>query len=476
MQKDLISKKCFPVFFICLFLVFISLCFVVDGIGNGGDSILHYLIAKYAPQHPNLFFFHWGKPVFTFLATSFSQFGFTGIKIFNTLCTFIAIYFSYQLANFFQIKNAGLILFLVLLWPLTIAVNFTGLTEPLFACLLVYSVYLIAKEKHVQGAICLSFLPFVRSEGLIILLVIGLYFILHRKYFSIALLSIGHLVLSIAGYWVYHDITWVFSKIPYAYLNPIYGKGTWDHFFIQLNFMIGPIQYVLFGIAVLISILKIKNTSFKNILSDPKFFLIYVLFGAFFTAHTLFWGLGIFGSMGLTRVFYGIMPILAIVILEGFNQIQNWTLVYAKKYNTHILSIILILVFIFPFLNNPASYSLKKDLYLSNEEHLLQDSVSLYLKNSPNQKLLVASNYSLPYFLNIDPFDSSVYQSGRMLNKLVANKKEFVYVWDNWFSDVEDQLYIEKFVPDSGFELLRTFESRENNKTHVFKIFNHPIK
>jgi len=476
MQKELISNKIFQVLLTSLFLVFISLCFVLDGIGNGGDSILHYLIAKHAPQHPYLFFFHWGKPVFTFLATLFSQFGFTGIKVFNTLCTFIAIYFSYLLANVFKIKNASLILFLVLLWPLTMTVNFTGLTEPLFACLLVLSIYLIATEKHVQGAIYLSFLPFVRSEGLIILLVFGLYFLLHRKYISIAFLGIGHLVLSIAGYWVYHDITWVFSKIPYAYLNPIYGKGTWDHFFIQLNFMIGPIQYILFGIAVLMLLLKLKSTSFSSILVDNKFFLIYVLFGAFFTAHTLFWSLGIFGSMGLTRVFYGIMPILAIVILEGFNQIQYWSLVYAKKYNTSVLSIILILVFIFPFLNNPASYSLKKDLYLSNEEHLVKDSVSLYLKNLPSQKLVVASNYSLPYFMNIDPFDSSIYQSGRMFNNLVANKKEFIYVWDNWFSVVEDQLYIEKFVPDSGFVLLRSFESTENNKTHVFKIFNHTVK
>ncbi len=470
-QKALFSVKSFYFLFAVLVAVFISTCFVFDGIGNGGDSVLHYLIAKYAPTHPHLYFFHWGKPFFTLLASAFAQFGFQGIKLFNTICTFSAIYFSYKLAQHYSIKNAALLLLLVVLWPLTISVNFTGLTEPLFACILIASIYLIAIKKEIQGSFLISFLPFVRSEGLIILLVLTIYFIINRNKIALALLAAGHLLMSLAGVWVYKDILWVFTKIPYAYLNPIYGKGTWDHFFIQLNFMIGPIQYALLIIAVLSLCYQYKLSVVKQVFLNPKLFLIYLVFVAFFLAHTLFWTLGIFGSMGLTRVFYGIMPLMALIVLEGYNVVNLYIENHHKQGLKFIPIAIVAAMFVFPFLNNPASYNLKRDLLLSQEEQLLKDSVCSYLKTNQSTPLLVASDYRIPYFLEKDPFDSACYQSGRCFTKLKAQKVPFNYVWDNWFSEVEDQIGLERLQVDSGFVCQQTYTIKQGNSENTFKIF-----
>lgn len=471
-QKALSSVKSFYFLFVILLTLFVAACFVFDGIGNGGDSVLHYLIAKYAPIHPYLYFFHWGKPFFTLIASVFAQFGFEGIKLFNTLCTFTAIYFSYKLAQYYSIKNAALLVLLVVLWPLTIGVNFTGLTEPLFACMLIASVYMIAIKKENQGSFLISFLPFVRSEGLIILLVLSIYFIINRNKVALALLAAGHILMSIAGVWVYNDILWVFTKIPYAYLNPIYGKGTWDHFIIQLNFMIGPIQYALLIIAVFSLCCQYQLSVIKQVFLTPKLFLIYLLFAAFFMAHALFWALGIFGSMGLTRVFYGIMPLMALIVLEGYNTVYIFIENHYKQGLKYIPIAIVTAMVVFPFLNNPASYSLKRDLLMSQEEQLLKDSVCSYIKTNQSTPLLVASDYRIPYFLNKDPFDSACYQSGRCFTMLKAQKIPFNYIWDNWFSEIEDQIRLERLQVDSGFVCQKTYSIKQGNSEHTFKIFN----
>ena len=65
--------------------------------------------------------------------------------------------------------------------PTYYVLTFSGLTEPLFALILIIGTYLCAKEKHASASILISFLPFVRSEGLIILGVFGFYFIIVLK-------------------------------------------------------------------------------------------------------------------------------------------------------------------------------------------------------------------------------------------------------------------------------------------------------
>ena len=63
-----------------------------DGTGGSGDSIHHYLYAKYATAHPENFFNHWAKPLYVLLACSFAQFGFVGMKIFNALVALFTIF------------------------------------------------------------------------------------------------------------------------------------------------------------------------------------------------------------------------------------------------------------------------------------------------------------------------------------------------------------------------------------------------
>ena len=176
-----------------------------DGNGDSGDSTQHYLFAKFAPQHPAHFFEHWAKPIYVLLACPFAQFGFTGIKIFNALVTLGTLFFTIKTIEKLGIHNSIIGGILLICSPLCFVLTFSGLTEPLFGLLTILSIYLVLEDKLIIACIGASFLPFVRSEGLIILGVFGLFCLYKREWRCIPLLLLGHVVYSIAGFFFYKD-------------------------------------------------------------------------------------------------------------------------------------------------------------------------------------------------------------------------------------------------------------------------------
>ena len=76
-----------------------------NGTGDEGDSVHHYLFARYAPLHPALFMDHWAKPLYVLLACPFAQFGFVGAKIFNVLAMMGAMWFTYLTAQALRLNT-----------------------------------------------------------------------------------------------------------------------------------------------------------------------------------------------------------------------------------------------------------------------------------------------------------------------------------------------------------------------------------
>jgi len=211
------NKSIYLVLFIYAILAALTITYC-NGTGDSGDSILHYLYAKYAPVQPELYFNHWAKPLYVLLASPFAQFGFVGVKIFNVLVTLLTIFFTLKITQKLEIKNAILVSIIFICSPLYFILTFSGLTEPLFALFISISTYTALNNKFILTCIIISFLPFVRSEGLIILSVFAFYFLVKKEWKMLPLLLFGHIAYSIAGYFIYHDLFWVFTKIPYAEL------------------------------------------------------------------------------------------------------------------------------------------------------------------------------------------------------------------------------------------------------------------
>ncbi len=425
-------------------LILLIVCFYFDGTGGGGDSVYHFQYARFAGQHPENFFNHWAKPMYTIFASPFAQFGFIGIKVFNVLMSLISVYFTFKILEYFKTTNAhfiGIILFSITLF---VNVTISGLTEPFSAALLMVSLYFLVKNKTILGLFIISFLPFIRSEGLIILGVIFVYLIISKKLKWSPWLISGHVVMSVIGSFYYHDLLWVFNKIPYAHVSSVYGIGTWSHFIIQLYFQIGLIEYVLFiigSIAMLIGLIKLKS---KMPFLNEKLWLIYGCFFAFFMAHTSFWALGIFNSMGLSRVFVSVMPLLAIIVLDGLNTIENLIITKNVQIAAYIKYILIVMLAIFPFLSTPTSYRLPDDFELEPSQLLIKNSVVPYLNAHKPNKTIIMADISIPLFKNLDPFDKSKVKMLYDIKDFNAIDTNALIVWDSWLSVMEFGLNLEK--------------------------------
>jgi Gpi18-like mannosyltransferase len=425
-------------------IALLIICFLFDGTGGGGDSVYHFQYAKFAAQHPENFFNHWAKPLYTIFAFPFAQFGFVGIKVFNVLMSLVSAFFTYKILQHFKTANAQFIA--IVLFSITLFVNVTvsGLTEPFSAALLMVSIYFLVKDKTILGLFIISFMPFIRSEGLIILGVFFIYLIFEKKYrLSIWLIS-GHVIMSVIGSFYYHDLLWVFNKIPYAHVSSVYGIGTWTHFIEQLYFQVGLIEYALFFVgclAMVITLIKLKG---KMPFVNEKLWLVYGCFFAFFIAHTSFWALGIFNSMGLSRVFVSVMPLMAIIALDGLNFIENYIVFINNKLAIGVKYILIILIIVFPFLKTPAAYKIPDDFELDASQVLTKNIVVPYLNTFKPNKTIVIADISIPLFYNLDPFDKSKVKMIYDVEDFNSMDSNTLLVWDTWLSVMEFGLTLEK--------------------------------
>lgn len=414
-----------------------------DGVGPEADSITHFLIAKYAPEYPWLFLDHWGKPLFTLLAAPFAAFGFVGIKTFNMLLTGINVYLINQLCKRLHLDYPQLAALFYLLFPLTLSTSFSGLTEPLFACFVLIHLTLLQKKHYGQAALLLSFVPFIRSEGLILLGIYGLVELYNKRYKTMGLLIVGHATFTLAGAFYGKNLLWVFKQIPYAHASSPYGSGPWTHFFDKMTYVMGIPLMVLFwcGLTFILYRIVKKRTKLSIV---PLMILVYFL--VFFIGHSIFWTFGIFNSMGLKRVFAAVTPLMAIIALYGFQLLGR---VHKKTFRSALRFFVLVYILIFPFTSNPAA----------NE---FDASVSLQPKQKAAEKLALPKNYKRlvfgdPYLylkFGIDPYNTKVHLHLYIKNLSYIQSGDLL-ILDDWYAPWDEGIeFLEEKGLDQNFELV----------------------
>jgi hypothetical protein len=467
---------------------------IFNGTGDNGDSIMHYLFARYAPVHPELYFDHWAKPLFVLISSPFAQFGFIGMKLFNLCVNLLTFHLTYLTARSLSLPNPLLSVVFLLFMPLYYILTFSGLTEPLFAFFLIGAVYLAVQRKFLLAAIVVSFMPFVRSEGLIIMIVFGCWLLVKKQWKYLPLLLTGHLVYSVAGYFVYHDLLWVFTKIPYSSLEPKYGSGPLLHFIFQLNYVIGiPLYFLL--VAGILSYpwhwfrsyqnqdrfqpgssyqdrLNLQPVNQKSVvIYSDETILILAGFFLFLIAHSLFWYLGIFNSMGLKRVLIGVAPLMSLIALRGYNLITAELFTKYKLAGQITGGMLLAYLLIFPFTHNPAAINWNQDMKLTREQALAK-AVASYVKANPVQlqnKLLYTHPY-LSEVMNIDHFDERRRQdlTFQNIDQMQSGDK---LIWENWFAVVESKTTLERILNSPGLVREINFSSKSEGREVKFVVF-----
>lgn len=281
-----------------------------------GDGIMHFFISQASWNNPSLFLDHWGKPLFILLSSPFAQFGFNGMVAFNILVFLLTVLLSNYI--FFKQKTSA---WISLLFPLVLLKTYDvsstvlgGLTEPLFNLALVAALYLLLERKYLWFALLVSFLPFMRSEGQLPIVLAFSILILLKEYKSLPFLSTGFLIYGLIGLPVYGDFLWYFTKSPYQMDNGIYGSGPWYHYLISYESYIGKFG-LLVAISGLISLIYLFLKRKWNAINWQGLIFTYgVFFGVLFV-HSYFWATGQSGSLGLTRIATQGMPVFLLVNL-----------------------------------------------------------------------------------------------------------------------------------------------------------------
>ncbi len=432
--------------------------FYFTGTGDSGDSVMHYLFAKEAPNHPELFFDHWAKPVYVILCSSFAQLGFIGVKLFNVLAQLLTLYFVYRIAKALAIPRPQLAGIFILFAPLNYVLTFSGLTEILFASwLAAFLFFELVQNKSKTAAILISFLPFVRSEGWIVLIVVVVYYLWQKRYTLLPWLLIGHAVLSLLGFIVHKDLLWIFTKNPYTNVAS-YGTGTWNHFIDQLPYVVGiPICFLLIAGLIEILLKPIYRTNSSVVI------LIAGIFLAYFSAHSIFWTMGWFHSLGMKRVLLGVMPCVAIVALIGFNGIVT-LLPSTGVYRKVTVGVVLTVVLIFPFIGNHASVHWKTEMNLTAEQMQCVEIAKLFNQYKSASSTLYCAPPYLIETTQLDYFDSKQHVLPSIAN-LKQLKRGDVVVWDSWFAPKELGLSKEGILNDYHLRLLCEFKNPESGET-----------
>lgn len=295
---------------------------------GGEDSWNHFLYARWCLKHPELMLDQWGKPFFTIPAIPFALFGLKGLYVFNILCCLGAGHLCYLTAKRMGMRLPWMAAVFFLFQPVVFGNVVSGLTEPVNALFLSWIFYCFVSQRTTQGAILASFLPFFRSEGFIILIAIGLFLLVRRKWKQLPALLTGALLYTLILGITTGDWLALINQNPYIKhetsggFDP--GHGNFFHYLNGYRQIWGLVAGLLLVMAFLylaahvVYLLK-KRTPEER--SRFAFWLFAPVFLSFFLAHSYIWWAGSMGSHGLLRVFLVVAPAVALLAHYAFDRI-----------------------------------------------------------------------------------------------------------------------------------------------------------
>ena len=457
------------IFFFALYYLTVAVNFTTDR----SDGIFHFLFAKSAPFHPELYLDLWAKPLFTLVASPFAQFGIQGMHFMNVLCALATAFICIRITRELNLKYTWLIFFLLIPMPVYFNQLCTAMTEPFFAMLLAIIVLLFVQKKFYASAILASVLPFARQEGYFLIPLMLMIFLLLKNWKAIPFLFSGILLFSVITQFATGDFFWFITGHPYTGAKDIYGSGTLFHFVENSEAMFGFLIQLLSAAGfIMISYLfirKIKTATFSfqvNIPLVTEFLLIAGFAAGFFVAHSVMWWKGLFGSYGLERVMACIAPLIALMSLRAVNTIFSFT---ENKLKPYFQTILLLVISVLPLiiLGSRSNFPPKENLS-GGEETVAKAAEWLKAEKPFHSKIY----FSHPYFilqLGLDPKGEKNSEELMYTNQGKEIPKNALVLWDSEYSKGQHHFPLQLLQQDSSYQLLKTVEGAEKTVVHIYR-------
>lgn len=413
---------------------------------DDSDGLQHFFTAQYSWSNSSFFLNHWGKPLFILFSSPFAQFGFKAYLFFNLLVFLLSVLIAFSLFRKFKASPLTYFLFPIscLLIPDYVEGVCGGMTEPFFGFLLLLILWLGVHQKWILFAIVVSFLPFARSEGMLVVLMAGVFLLVIKEFKAIPLLIIGFTLYSFAGKLLLNDWMWYFNNDPYPKNSP-YGNGNWYHYLQAFKRHLGIINLLLLPF---ISYYLFRL--FKK--GERKLFLLFLFFIGIYliviAVHSYLWANGLKGAMGLSRLAtLGVLPVLFFAVL-------SFNLVISQK-NTVTLIIAVILCAL--SVNQVVHYDFPTK---ETEFHSELKKGIQYTKNHYSKKTYYF-HPMIAYYEGINTFDTKIktIQSFGLLSDEGVHylRKGDCIIRDSQFGPIEQGMPFDRIEQFSWLKKVKTF-------------------
>ena len=457
---------------------FLLLCLIWEsstGLEGGQDSYMHYLFARYSWDHSHLLLDQWGKPVFTLLSSPFCQLGLKGLVVFNILCLLGSGYFSFAAVKALKFRMPEIAFVIAVFAPIAFGRVISGLTEPLNGFLVALMLYFFAKDKYKVAYVIASFMPFVRTEGFVILGVVLLFLLIKKQYRYLPYVLSGTIFYSIFGAIISGNVMWVIDENPYFKFQSDgvlkLGNGPFLHYVNNLKNLWTVILFV-------VSIVATFFYSFKWLRNkgDKRYpFLVVLCFGMFFMylmAHSTIYSLGILGAQGLLRVLMVTIPCFAILctaFIGGVNvksfalrQLFFWAISFYVVYSSYVVN-----DYGFPW---QEKVSIPEEHILGN----LKNALQFIEENGMEDRMLVHQLPLIDVYANKDPFipgaqeDAQATNIWGVLSEDDWLKDRHLVLWDGYHAPREGGVSLAFMKKSKRYRFLKKFsdEKSEHFKGH----------
>lgn len=447
------ERRIAVVLILASFILLAVITWLSDGIYTGADNINHYHIAHFAWKYPHLLLDHWGKPLFTLLSSPFAYFGFFGARMFNILAGLTTAWLAYLTLSRLGYRNAYLVIIFVVFAPMYFMIQMTSLTEILFSLVLMLSVYLYFTNRFLLSAIILSFLPLARTEGIIILPVFALAFLLQRRWRAVPLLATGVLVYSFAGMSYYHDFLWLIHQNPYAADSDLYGSGSLLHFAEDTKFIQGlPLAFLMLAGILALGWQVVRSQSTGRQKALKIFWIIFVPYALYFIFHSVLWWKGLGGSLGLTRVIAAVLPLACMISFIGYNAVSE-LLSFNRLARISFMLAIVFTVILTTFKVNTVPVEVK------GSEKLIKEATAWVKTENKIGKVIYYYDPVACFFLGLDPYDASksrmlLFDGGLRMQSLADSS---LLIWDAHFGPNEGRVPPDTVLNQPQLKLLKIF-------------------
>ena len=184
------------------FLIAVTMAFFARGLASD-EEVGHFLIARHAPAHLELFLNSYGRPLVTIIFALPAQAGLWAARIAAAVLaglTTLAVLRTVKPARWYHL---GIVLPCLFLQPYYLAHSATVMTEPVAACLVAWGILAFVERRFIVLAVIAGLLPVARQEWILFWPVLAWILVRERRWISIAIIPLPMVLWGAIGGFVH---------------------------------------------------------------------------------------------------------------------------------------------------------------------------------------------------------------------------------------------------------------------------------